>query len=135
MQRRQAFLGVTALTAGFAGCLGTIRSDGSLREASVELVNADDRTRTFHVALETADGMLDWESSRVDAGTSEAAAITPDEAVPPVALHGAVADFSGSVDVLGVDDLDEDYCLRFRFRASGPGEDRPELSFVADTEC
>jgi hypothetical protein len=39
--------------------------------------------------------------------------MTIDEDISPVALHGAVEDFAGSVDILGVDNLNEDYCLRF----------------------
>ncbi|GEM_PF-3582392 len=135
MHRRHVLLGVTPLVSGFSGCLGTLRSDGSLREVTVELANTDDRARTFHTALEAEGGMLDWESHRVDAGSTEEATITPDEDVTPVALHGAVEGFSGSVDVLGVGDLEEEYCLQFEFWASPPYADHPELSFVADTGC
>jgi len=41
--------------------------------------------------------------------------MTIDEDVSPVALRAAVEDFAGSVDILGVDNVNEDYCLRFQF--------------------
>lgn len=135
MQRRQIIIGTTAVFSGFAGCLGAIRSNGSLREVTVELTNTNDQARTFHFALETEAGMLDWESRRIEAGDTEEASIKPNEQVSPIALHGAVDDFVGSVDVLGVDDLDEDYCLQFNFRASDPVDDQLNILFVADTRC
>lgn len=135
MQRRQILLGATAVLSSFAGCLGIIRSEGSLREITVDLTNADDQARTFHFALEAQEGMLDWESHRVDAGVNKEVQIPLDENVSPVALHGVVADFSGSVDVLGVDNLEEDYCLRFNFRALRPSDEHTQIAFVADTRC
>lgn len=135
MQRRQVLLAATATLSGFTGCISPFVSDGSLRDVNVELRNADDRARTFHLALETEAGVLDWESHRVDVGTDEQVTITPDEDVAPVALHGVVEEFAGSVDILGVDDLDEGYCLRFHFWHAHPSDERPQLAHVADTEC
>ena len=135
MQRRQILLGAAAALSGFSGCIAPFTSDGSLREVHIELRNADDRTRTFHLALETEAGMLDWKSHRVDAGVNERVTMTPSEDVSPVALHGAVQNFAGSVDILGLDDLDEDYCLRFHFWYAHPSDERPQLAQVADIEC
>ena len=135
VQRRQVLLGVTAALSGLTGCIAPFTSDGSLNEVNVELRNADDRARTFHLALETEAGVLDWESYRVDVGVDERVTMTPDEEVSPVALHGAVGDFAGSVDILGVDDLDEDYCLQFHFWYVHPSDERPQMAQVADIEC
>jgi len=135
VQRRQVLLGMTAVCSGLAGCTGRFASDGSLREVNVELRNTDDQERTFHLALETETGVLGWESHHIDAGADERVTVTPGETVSPVALHGAVEDFAGSVDILGVDDLEEDYCLRFHFWVSHPSDERPQMALVADTEC
>ena len=61
--------------------------------------------------------------------------MAPDEDVSPVALHGVVGDFAGSVYIFGVDDLDENYCLQFYFWYSHPSDKRPQLAQVADIEC
>ncbi|OLZ39285.1 hypothetical protein A6E15_17970 [Natrinema saccharevitans] len=135
MQRRQVLLGATAVVSGFTGCIGSFTSAGSLREVNVELRNADDRARTFHLTLETEAGVLDWESHHIDADVDKRVTMTPNEEVSPVALHGAVEDFAGSVDILGVDDLDEDYCLRFHFWSAHPSDERPQMGQVADIEC
>ena len=135
MQRRHALLAATAVLSGFSGCIAPFTSSGSLREVSVELRNADDGARTFHLALETEAGMLDWDSHRVDAGVDELVTMAPDEDVSPVALHGVIEDFAGSVDILGVDDLDENYCLQFHFWYSHPSDEQPQLAQVADIEC
>ena len=135
MQRRQALLGATAVVSSLAGCVDSFTSDGFLREVRIELRNTQDRAQTFHMALETETSLLDWDSHHVDAGVNKQATITPDEDISPVALHGAVEDFAGSVDILGVNDLDEDYCLRFDFWCAHPTDDRPQIAQVADTEC
>lgn len=135
MQRRHALLAATAVLSGFSGCIAPFTSSGSLREVSVELRNADDGARTFHLALETEAGMLDWDSHRVDAGIDELVTMAPDEDVSPVALHGVVEDFAGSVDILGVDDFDENYCLQFHFWYSHPSDEQPQLAQVSDIEC
>ncbi|SFR98111.1 hypothetical protein SAMN05216559_1973 [Halomicrobium zhouii] len=135
MQRRHVLLGATATLSGLTGCISPFTSDGSLRDVNVELRNADDRARTFHLALETEAGVLDWESYRVDVGTDDEVTMTPDRDVSPVALHGVVENFAASVDILGVDDLDEDYCLQFHFWYAHPSDESPQLAQVADTEC
>ena len=135
VQRRHALLSATAVFSGFSGCIAPFTSSGSLREVSVELRNTGDEARTFHLALETEAGMLDWGSHRVDAGVDKLVTMAPDEAVSPVALHGVVEDFAGSVDILGVDDLDENYCLQFHFWYSHPSDEQPQLAQVADIEC
>ncbi|WP_284011632.1 hypothetical protein [Haloarcula pelagica] len=135
MQRRHALLTATAVLSGLSSCIAPFTSSGSLSEVSVELRNADDGARTFHLALETEAGMLDWDSHRVDAGVDELVTMAPDEDVSPVALQGVVEGFAGSVDVLGVDDLDENYCLQFHFWYSHPSDERPQLAQVADIEC
>jgi hypothetical protein len=133
MQRRHVLSVATAVVPALAGCIGSFTSDGTLREVKVELYNTDTRARTFHLALESEAGVLDWESHTIDAGVDERVTITPDDDVSPVALHGVVHDFAGSVDILGVGNLDEDYCLWFDFRY--PTDERPKIAQVADIEC
>jgi len=135
VKRRHALLGSIAALSGLSGCIAPFTSDGSLTEVNVELRNADDEARTFHLALETEAGMLDWESSRVDAGVDELVTVVPSENVSPLALHGVVEDFAGSVDIIGVNDLNENYCLQFHFWYSHPSDERPQLAQVADIEC
>jgi len=135
VQRRQALLGAVATLSGVSGCIAPFTSDGSLTEVNVELRNTDDEARTFHLALETDGGMLDWESHRVDADVNMPVTMAPAEDVSPVALHGVVEEFAGSVEILGVDDLDENYCLQFHFWFSHPSDERPQLAQVADIEC
>jgi hypothetical protein len=135
VQRRQVLLGATVAVSGFAGCTVPFTSDSSLSEVTVELRNTADKARTFHVALETDGGVLDWESHRVDASSDERVTMTPSEEVVPVALHGAVGEFAGSVDIVGVDDLAGDYCLRFHFWDAHPSDEQPQLAQVADIDC
>ncbi len=135
MQRRQVLLGATAILPGITGCICSSTSNGSLREVTIDLRNPDDRARTFHYALETEDGMMDWESHRVDPDADEDVTITLDEIVSPVALHGAIGGFAGSVNIIGVDNLEEHYCLHFHFWSSHPTDERPQLALVADIKC
>jgi hypothetical protein len=135
VKRRHVLLGATAVLSGCSGCIAPFASDGSLREVNVELRNADDSTRTFHLGLETEAGMLDWESHRVNAGVDKTVTMAPDEDVSPVALHGVVEDFAGNVEIIGVDNLNENYCLQFHFWYSHPSDERPQLAQVADIEC
>ncbi|RDZ52797.1 hypothetical protein C5C07_13635 [Haloferax sp. Atlit-4N] len=135
VQRRHVLLGATATLFGFSGCIAPFTSDGSLQEVNVELRNTDDGAQTFHLALETESGMLDWESHRVNAGADEPVTIAPDKDVTPVAVHGVVKDFAERVDISGVDELDENYCLQFHFWDSHPIDERPQLAQVADIEC
>ena len=135
MQRRHTLLAATTVLSGLSGCIAPFTSSGSLREVNVELRNTDDGAWTFHLALETEAGMLGWDSHRVEAGVDELVTIAPDEDISPVALHGIVKDFAGSVDILGVDNLDENYCLQFHFWYSHPSDEQPQLAQVADIEC
>lgn len=61
--------------------------------------------------------------------------ITIDEDVSLVALYVAVEDFAGRVDIPAVDNLDENYCLRFQSWNVHPSDERPQLAQIADTEC
>ncbi|ELZ88264.1 hypothetical protein C453_01770 [Haloferax elongans ATCC BAA-1513] len=71
----------------------------------------------------------------MSAGVAEEVTVVPSEDVSPVALHGVVEDFAGSVDIIGVDDLNQNYCLQFHFWYSHPSDERPQLALVADIEC
>jgi len=102
---------------------------------NVELLNATEQRQTFHLALETGSGMLDWESHPVDAGVDEAVTLTPDGATSLVAVHGAVNDFSGSVSNLDPDGPDGEYCLHFRFQYPRSMDEDPQLAQIADIHC
>jgi len=135
VQRRHALVSAAGVISGLAGCMGAFASDGSLTELNVELRNGNGRARTFHLGLETESGMLEWESYHIAAGVNERVSITPDEDISPVALHGAAGDFVGSVDILGVTNLDDDYCLRFQFVYVRSATEEPQIAQIADTEC
>ena len=135
MKRRQALLGTTAVLSGLTGCLGLSMSDSSLREVNVELLNTTEQAQTFHLALETETGVLDWESHYIDAGVDEEITITVDGDRSLVALHGAVNNFAGSVSNLDPDGPDGEYCLHFQFNYTHPIEENPEMAQVADIEC
>lgn len=134
--RRETLLaGGTLLSSTFAGCLDPFRTTGSLQEVHVDLHNGDDETHTFHVALELESETMDWESYSVDTETSKQVVITPPEDSSPVALHGAVDDFSADVEFMGVNDVDEDFCLQVSFWYQLDSGRLTELAQSADIQC
>ena len=134
--RRETLLaGGPLLSSTFAGCLDTFRTTGSLQEVHVDLHNGDDETHTFHVALELESEIMDWESYAVDAETSKQVVITPPTDSSPVALHGAVDDFAADVEFIGVDDVDEDFCLEVSFWYLLNSGRLTELAQSADIQC
>lgn len=134
--RRETLVAVgTLLSSTFTGCLDTFRTIGSLREVHVDLHNGDDETHTFHLALELESKIMEWESYAVDAETTKPVVITPPEDSSPVALHGAVADFAADVEFIGVDDVDEDFCLQISFWYQLDNGESGEFAQSADIRC
>ncbi|QCS42531.1 hypothetical protein [Natrinema versiforme] len=134
--RRETLLaGGTLLSSTFAGCLDTFRTTGSLQEVQVDLHNGDDETHTFHLALELETEIMEWESYSVDAETAKQVVITPLEDSSPVALHGTVDDFADDVEFLGVDGLDEDFCLQVSFWYQLGNGQLTQLAQSADIRC
>ena len=134
--RRETLLTAgTLLSATFAGCLDIFRTSGSLQEVQVELHNGDDESHMFHLTLELESEIMDWESYSVDAETAKPVVITPPENSSPVALHGAVDDFVADVEFLGVDNIDEEYCLHASFYHRLDDGERTQITQSADIEC
>ena len=134
--RRETLLTAgTLLSSTFAGCLDTFRTSGSLQEVQVELHNGNDEPHTFHLALELESEIMEWESYSVDAETAKPVVITPPEDSSPVALHGTVDDFAADVEFLGVDNIDEDYCLQVNFWYQLDDGEFTELAQSADIRC
>lgn len=124
-------LGVTAT----AGCLSGLFGSATLREVRVELHNSDGESHTFHVALETESGMLTWKSRTVGPDERETVIIEPDGKVDPIALHGTVSNFAGQVELIGLDSVDQDYCLHLEFFYEYPGRGEPEILYSSDIRC
>lgn len=134
--RRETLLaGGILLNSTFAGCLDTFRTTGSLQEVRVKLHNGDDKAHTFHLALELESETMEWESYSIDAETANPVVITPPENSSPVALHGAVNDFADDVELMGVDDVDGDFCLHVAFWYRLDNGEFTELAQSADFEC
>jgi len=102
---------------------------------NVELLNPTEQARTFHLALETEAGMLDWESHQIDAAADEEVTTTLNGELSLVALHGAVNEFAGSVSNLDPDAPGSEYCLQFQFYYIQSMDEDPQISQVADIEC
>lgn len=134
--RRKALVaGGTLLNLTFAGCLDTFRTTGSIQEVQVDLHNGDNETHAFHLALELENRIMEWESYSVDAETAKQAVITPPEDSSPVALHGVADDFADAVEFHGVDDADEDYCLKVSFWYQLENGEFTKLAQSADIRC
>ncbi|ADD06866.1 uncharacterized protein Nmag_3316 [Natrialba magadii ATCC 43099] len=134
--RREALLTAgPLLSSTLAGCLDTFRTSGSLQEVQVELHNGNGEPHTFHLALELESEIMEWESYSVDTETAKSVVMTPPEDSSPVALHGAVDDFAADVEFLGVDNIDEDYCLHTSFYYRLDDGDRTQLAQSADIRC
>lgn len=134
--RRETLLTAgTLLSSTLVGCLDTFRTSGSLQEVQVELHNGNDESHTFHLALELESEIMEWESYSVDAETAKPVVITPPEDSSAVALHGAVDDFAADVEFLGVDNIDEDYCLHASFYYRLDDGEYTQLAQSADIRC
>jgi len=134
--RREALVvGGTLLSSTFAGCLDTFRTAGALQEVRIDFHNGDEETHTFHVALELESEIMEWESYSVNAKTERPVTITSPEDSSPVALHGAIDDFADNLEFIGLNNLDEDFCLQVSFwYRLGDGE-RTRIAASSDIRC
>ncbi|WP_252698244.1 hypothetical protein [Natronosalvus vescus] len=124
------------ISSTLAGCLDILETDGSVQEVIVDLRNAEsDESHTFHLALELENEIMDWESHTVASGTDELVTIDPSGDTSPVGLHGVVDDFADDIRFFGIDDVEEDFCLRLNFWSSHPIRERPLIDQLADIEC
>lgn len=131
---RRYFLTTSATAAGLlAGCAGLGDQSGSVEELTIELGNGTDERHTFRFAVETADGLGDWESHEVAPGTKESVVREPAEENPPVAVRGAVDGKSARGHIFGVENADHDLCPRLLFEYGRA--DEPVFLQYSDAEC
>lgn len=89
----------------------------------------------FHLALVLESETMEWESYSLDIETTKSVLVTPSEDSSPIALHGAVDDFADGVEFIGVDDVDEDFCLHVSFWYQLDNGEPAQLALSADIRC
>ncbi|WP_265110023.1 hypothetical protein [Halosolutus halophilus] len=114
--RRDVLLssGCVSLSA-LSGCLDILGAKASVREVGVIIYNRDSRSRTFNVALEIEEGVLDWQSQTVEADTEEVVFIDPPEGAYPVAFHGEVGEYQETFEFDDLGSPDDRFCLYLYF--------------------
>jgi hypothetical protein len=131
---RRYFLTASATAAGLlGGCAGLGEQSGTIEELTVLLVNRSDERHDFRFAVETADGLGEWESREVAPRAEESVVKEPSDENPPVAVRGAVDGKSARGRLLGVENADEDRCPRIRLEYGLHEE--PVFLQSADAEC
>ncbi|WP_135823681.1 hypothetical protein [Halorussus ruber] len=117
-----------------AGCAGFPDSTTTITELEVELANGTDDSHAFHFAVETSDGLSEWESREVAPKTSESVVREPPEEFDPVAVHGVVDDQTARGELRGIDNTEaNEMCLHVIFEY-GLG-DRPTFLQDSDSRC
>jgi hypothetical protein len=117
-----------------AGCAGFRDSTATITELEVELANGTDDRHAFHFAVETSDGLGEWDSREVAPKARESVVREPPEKFDPVAVHGVVDDQPTRGDLLGIDDTEaSEMCLRVIFEY-GLG-DVPTFLQDSDVSC
>lgn len=105
-----------------------------ISEVEVELLNGRDETHTFLFAIETRDGLDEWQFRDVEPKTRTSVVMNPPEGFDPIAIHGIVDEQATRGEVLGIDgnSLDE-VCLHMIFEyALGEG---PTILESSDISC
>lgn len=124
-------LGVSSL----AGCLDTLRSDPSVREVNVLFDNGGNASQTFRFALETDEGMLEWESRTLDPESSEPVTIDLPTDSTPVAFHGTINDRERIVEFDNLDASKDEVCLYLYFRYQRSPWNEVEITRDPENEC
>lgn len=88
--RRRLLTGTGAVVTMLSGCANFGPSAPHIAKLEVRLENRTVEDKTFHFAVETADGLREWVSQDVIADTSETIVREPSETFEPVAIHGVV---------------------------------------------
>ncbi|WP_458189111.1 hypothetical protein [Haladaptatus sp. NG-WS-4] len=103
------------LTPLLSGCLDVLGTKPSVREVGILISNGDSRPRTFSVALEIEEGMLERKSRTVAADSGEVVFVEPPEGAYPVALHGTVGEYEEAFEFDGLGNPDDGFCLYLYF--------------------
>lgn len=132
--RRRFLIGSTSAVALLSGCTRFGDNTATVTELEVDLANGTDNRHVFHFAVETADGLGEWESHAVSPGTRESVVREPPENYDPVAIHGVVDDRPTRGELLGGGGAETGgICLRIVFEY-GLGED-PTFLESTDVRC
>ena len=131
---RRRVLAASATALGLlGGCAGLRDRSATVEELTVVCFNRSDERHTFRFAVETADGLGEWESREVAPGTKESVVREPAAGEPPVAVRGTVDGKSARGRVFGVENADRPRCLRIRFEYGLT--DEPVFLQSSDADC
>jgi len=131
---RRSFLAGSATTVGLlGGCAGLRGQSGTVEELTVVCFNRSDERHTFRFAVETDDGLGEWESHEVPPGAKESVVRDPAAGDSPVAVRGTVDGKSARGRLLGVENADRDFCPRLLFEYGRT--DEPVFLQYSDAEC
>ena len=134
-RRETLLVGSSVLISTLAGCLRAPGSTAPLLEVRIDLNNSSDETQTFHLALETEDGLHSWESYTVPGGTNETVVLDPPENSTPTALHGVIGEFADDIQFVGLNNVDDDFCLNMVFWYDGPSARGTMIAQSSDIRC
>lgn len=99
--RRRLLCAGAALGAGLAGCIssGSGNDGGTVDELVLALSNGTDERQTFRFAVETTDGLGEWDSRDVPANDAGKGAVDLFEAGDVVAVHVIVDNRPSRIDL------------------------------------
>ncbi|WP_435345045.1 hypothetical protein [Haloarchaeobius sp. HRN-SO-5] len=120
------------LLAPLTGC-SAFDKPTTVAELEIDLVNQTSDSHVFIVAVETTDGLGEWDSREVAPGTRESVVREGSEDYDPIAIHGVVDDQQVSGDLLSRKNEPAGLCLRVMFEY-GLG-DEPTLLESSDIRC
>ncbi|WP_135855376.1 hypothetical protein [Halorussus salinus] len=131
--RRRFLAGSSTAVGLLGGCAGLGGQSGRVEELTIELGNGTDERHAFRFAVETAEGLGEWESHEVPPGTKESVVRDPAAGESPVAVRGTVDGKSARGRLLGVENADRDLCPRLLFEYGRT--DEPVFLQYSDAEC
>lgn len=131
--RREVILASGGLSL-LSGCTELVEPDATVESVEVELANGETEPQEFHVAVETDEGLGEWQTWTVPPETRRTVTLDSSGERVPAAVHGVV----GNEPVGG--DLDIDFgsgtvCLRFVFYYHVVDDEEVVLAWAADTSC
>ncbi|SDM05848.1 hypothetical protein SAMN04487949_0682 [Halogranum gelatinilyticum] len=132
--RRQLLLASGGLSL-LSGCTELVEPDATVESVEVELANGETEAQEFHVALETDEGLGEWQTWTVPPETRRTVTLdSPTERVP-AAVHGVVGNEPVRASLGRIDFGSETVCLRFVFYYHIVDDDEVELAEIADISC
>lgn len=130
--RRQLLLAGGSLPL-LSGCTDLVEPDATVETIEVELANGETEAQEFHVALETGEGLGEWQTWTVPPETHRTVALDPPTDRVPDAIHGVVGNELAGGD-LGIDFGSGRVCLRFDFHYHVV-DDEVALLVSSDVAC